>query len=176
MSRPMPRQPVPELNVEIVGGEPWRLSDRSPTQFTMIVAYRGLHCPICKKYLADLNGRVDDFAEKGIDVVAVSTDPAERAEQTKNDWGLDQLAVGYGMDIATARAWGLYVSRGRGKTSIGVEEPDEFNEPGVFLVRPDGTLYAASISTMPFARPHFDEIAGALDFIMAKDYPARGEA
>jgi hypothetical protein len=28
---------------------------------------------------------------------------------------------------------------------------------------------------MPFARPHFDDILTALDFVIAKDYPARGE-
>jgi len=43
-------------------------------------------------------------------------------------------------------------------------------------VRPDGTLYAASVQTMPFARPSFKELAGALDFVIKEDYPARGEA
>jgi hypothetical protein len=28
---------------------------------------------------------------------------------------------------------------------------------------------------MPFARPHFAELLGALDFAIANDYPARGE-
>jgi hypothetical protein len=60
-------------------------------------------------------------------------------------------------------------------TSIGIEEPALFSEPGLFLVRPDGTLYYAAVQTMPFARPHFDELIGALDFAIAKDYPARGE-
>jgi hypothetical protein len=32
------------------------------------------------------------------------------------------------------------------------------------------------ISTMPFARPHFADIGGAIDFALAKNYPARGEA
>jgi len=55
-------------------------------------------------------------------------------------------------------------------------EPALFNEPGVFLARPDHTLYWASVQSMPFARPHFREILAALDFVIAKDYPARGEA
>jgi hypothetical protein len=29
---------------------------------------------------------------------------------------------------------------------------------------------------MPFARPRFSEILGAIDFILRNDYPARGEA
>jgi len=43
-------------------------------------------------------------------------------------------------------------------------------------VKPDGTLYWSNISTMPFARPHFPEIAQAIDFVVSKSYPARGEA
>ncbi len=68
------------------------------------------------------------------------------------------------------------ISSSRGKTSVGVEEPALFSEPGVFLVRPDGTLYWASVQTMPFARPHFKEVLSALDFVIKADYPARGEA
>ncbi len=56
-----------------------------------------------------------------------------------------------------------------------MEEPALFSEPGVFLVRADGTLYYGAVQTMPFARPHFDELMAAVDFAVAKDYPARGE-
>ena len=86
------------------------------------------------------------------------------------------LPIGYGLPLDKAREWGLYVSTSRGMTSIGIEEPALFSEPGVFLVRPDGTLYWAIVQTMPFARPHFREMLGAIDFVVAKDYPARGEA
>jgi hypothetical protein len=44
------------------------------------------------------------------------------------------------------------------------------------FIKPDQTLYASSVATMPFARPHFKEILAAIDFIVEKDYPARGEA
>ncbi|MEZ5584244.1 MAG: hypothetical protein R3F37_17190 [Candidatus Competibacteraceae bacterium] len=43
----------------------------------------------------------------------------------------------------------------------------------MFLIRPDGTLYAASVNTMPFARPHFKDVLIALGFIIKNDYPAR---
>jgi hypothetical protein len=45
----------------------------------------------------------------------------------------------------------------------------------VYLIRPDGSLYYGAVQTMPFARPHFDELLSAIDFAVAKDYPARGE-
>jgi hypothetical protein len=85
------------------------------------------------------------------------------------------LRFGYDLSLATAREWGLYTSKGRGQTSIGIEEPAVFSEPAVYLVRPDGSLYYGAVQTMPFARPHFDELLSAIDFAVAKDYPARGE-
>lgn len=49
------------------------------------------------------------------------------------------------------------------------------SEPAIYLVRPDVTLYFGSVQTMPFARPHFADILGAIDMVVAKSYPARGE-
>jgi hypothetical protein len=42
-------------------------------------------------------------------------------------------------------------------------------------VRPDGKLYYGAVQTMPFARPQFQDLIGAIDFAVSKDYPARGE-
>lgn len=171
----MPRQPAPALSVETLDHGSWTLANQTPENFTLIVAYRGLHCPICKGYLLQLQGKLDEFKELGINVIALSSDGRDRAEQTKKDWHLDKLTIGYGLDLDTARTWGLYISEGIGKTSIGVEEPDLFAEPGLFLVRPDGTIYFATVQTMPFARPHFDDIVTAAKFVLERGYPARGE-
>jgi len=187
----IPRQPVPALNVATVGstvnatadgsvgstvsGGNWTLADSQAENFTMVVFYRGLHCPICARYLKDLENKLSKFAERGVNVVAISSDGQARAEQAKQDWQLEHLTVGYGLDLDTAREWGLYISTSRGKTSTGVVEPDLFSEPGLYLIRPDGTLYFGTVQTMPFARPNFAEILGALDFVLANDYPARGE-
>ncbi len=171
-----PRKPVPSLEVETLGGTNWSLAAAKPENFTMIVFHRGLHCPICATYMRDLDRKIADFEAKGVEVIALSTDDGERARDTKDAWGLENTKIGYGISIENARAGGLYISSSRGKTSAGVEEPPLFNEPGVFLVRPDGNLYAALTGSMPFARPHSSEILKALDFIIEKDYPARGEA
>ncbi len=171
-----PRQPVPALEFDLLGGSRWRLAEQHPQTFTMLVFYRGLHCPVCRRYTSELNGMLEGFDKRGVSTVITSTDPRERAEQAKTQWGLDKLPIGYGVPIETARRWGLYISSGRGMTSAGVEEPALFAEPGLFLIKPDATLYWLSVSSMPFARPHFGEIAQAIDFAVSKDYPARGEA
>jgi peroxiredoxin len=174
-ARPMPRQPMPALEVPTAGGPPWSLAAQAPQHFTMLVFFRGLHCPICRTQLRDLEAKLPEFDKRGVSVIALSSDDAERAIRTKAEWGLPKLTLGYGLTLDAARGWGLYISSGRGKTSIGVEEPAQFSEPGLFLVRPDGTLYFASIQTMPFARPQFADVLNAVDFVVAKDYPARGE-
>ena len=171
----MPRRKVPSLEVATVGGGMWDLASSTPEHFTLVVFYRGLHCPICATYLGDLEKKLGEFEKRGVDVVVISSDTEERAEEAKKAWGLDNLTVGYGLTLDKAREWGLYISSSRGKTSTGVLEPDLFSEPALYLVRPDGTLYFGSVQTMPFARPNFREVLGALDFVIAKDYPARGE-
>ncbi|MEO8123999.1 MAG: hypothetical protein ABI633_08115 [Burkholderiales bacterium] len=88
---------------------------------------------------------------------------------------LPDLRIGHDLSLASAREWGLYISTGRGVTSIGVEEPALFAEPGVFITRPDGTIFYGAVQTMPFARPHFDELLAAIDFALAKNHPARVE-
>jgi peroxiredoxin len=171
----MPRQSVPELVVDLVGGGAWRLSEQRPRNLSLIVFYRGRHCPQCQKQLTDLNRKMDDFALRGVDAIAISTDWRDRAEDAKAAWGLDRVPVGHGLSIQGARRWGLFISTSRGKTSTGFDEPPLFSEPGIFLVRPDGTLYASIVQTMPFVRLHFTELLPAIDSILEKNYPARGE-
>lgn len=171
----IPRQPVPPLKVPLAGGGTFDLAAEKPERFAMLVFYRGLHCPQCKRYLTDLETRLAEFEKRGVAVLALSSDTKERGEQAKADWGLANTRVGYGLALKDARAWGLYISTGRGKTSIGVEEPALFSEPGLFLLRPDSTLYWSAVQTMPFSRPHFADVLTALDFVIDKNYPARGE-
>ncbi|WP_316977130.1 peroxiredoxin-like family protein [Shumkonia mesophila] len=171
----VPRRPVPGLKVPTVAHGPLDLAREEPGHFTLVVFYRGLHCPICTAYLGELARLVPEFEQRGVGLIAVSSDGEERARQMADKVASGALRFGYGLPLAVAREWGLFISTSRGKTSIGIEEPALFSEPGVFLVRPDGTLYYGAVQTMPFARPHFDELLKAIDFAIAKDYPARGE-
>lgn len=171
----MPRHPVPALNVVLTGGGHFVLGAAPGERFDLVVFYRGLHCPICAKYLLELERLAPEFAKRGVQVLALSSDNAERAQAMADKVKATEMKIGYGLSLKSARQWGLYISAGRGKTSIGIEEPALFSEPGVFLVRPDGTLYYGAVQSMPFARPPFQDLLGAIDFAIANDYPARGE-
>lgn len=166
-----PGQKAPDLDVANLGGGRFRLADRQPETFTLLVFYRGLHCPVCRSYLRELDRLVPEFERRGVEVLALSTDPQERAAASHEQWELQWLTIGYGLEIDRARAWGLFVSSGIKET-----EPGHFAEPGLFLVRPDGTLYAAAVQSMPFARPHFSDVLAAVEFVTKNNYPPRGEA
>jgi alkyl hydroperoxide reductase subunit AhpC len=176
--RPLiPRQPVPPLDISVVGAGPWRLSDQKPEKFSLVVFYRGFHCPICSSYLTDIQQRLGALAERGVETIAVSSDGEERARMAVTKWALDKLKIGYGLTLANARQWGLFIStrRGPNPTPTGVVEPPLFSEPGLFLVQPDGTLYFASVQSMPFTRPSIGDVVRALDVVARENYPARGE-
>jgi len=171
----LPRQKTPNLELETLDHGAFNLSTDIAERGVVICYYRGLHCPICAKQLMDLQSHVDEFAKRGVTCIAVSSDDKQRTQQMADKVGAGNLKFGYGMSLAKAKEWGLYISTSRGTTSIGIEEPALFSEPGLFLVGPDQGLYYGSVQTMPFARPHFAELLGALDFAIANDYPARGE-
>ena len=171
----LPRYPVPALNVALTSGGRFVLGASPGERFDLLVFYRGLHCPICTKYLLELERLGAEFASRRVQPVAISSDTEERGRQMAEKVKADTVKFAYGLSLRSARQWGLYISTARGKTSIGIEEPALFSEPGVFLVRPDGTLYYGAVQTMPFARPPLQDLLSAIDFAISRDYPARGE-
>jgi peroxiredoxin len=164
-----PKTVVPNLELDLINDTQWSLKAQRSDVFTMMVFYRGIHCPICKKYLETLTTKLEDFSQRGVHVIAISCDSEERAKKTGTEWAVPELPIGFGLSVAEAKEWGLYISK-----AIKDSEPDEFSEPALFLVRPDQTLYASAIQSMPFARPDLDAVLNAIDFVVKEDYPARG--
>lgn len=160
---------APNLEVSTIDGKKWRLAEENPQNYTAIVFYRGWHCPFCQAQLIELEGKLGELSNLGIKAIAISGDTQERARQSQKDWNLQNVRLGYGLNLEDMRRWGLYISQGAYEN-----EPDRFNEPAIFLVKPDGILAIAMISTIPFARPHFDDLIEGLDYILKNNYPIRG--
>ena len=169
MTKLTPDAPVPALSLPLVGGGTFTLNDKAPANFTMVIFYRGLHCPVCKSYLETLNGLVADYRAAGFDLVAASMNDADTAAKTKAEWAIGNVPVAYGLSEAKAREWGLYISK-----AIKDAEADVFCEPGLFWVRPDGRLYLADVSNMPWARPDLAFLLSKVPFAVEKGYPSRG--
>ena len=166
-----PQEKVPHLELDLINGTKWDMSKQDPEKYTMILFYRGYHCPVCKKQLESLKDKLQEFVDRGVNVVAISMDTEERAKKAGDEWDISSIPVAYELSKEQAKEWGLYLSKG-----ISDKEPELFSEPGMFLIKKDGTLYCSSIQSMPFARPALNDILGAIDFVEKEGYPARGEA
>ena len=168
-SKLLTNTPAPILEVPTLDEQLWRLSDRHPQNYTMIVFYRGWHCPICQAQLTELDRYLEQFANLGIEAISISGDTQERVQKSKQNWHLQNIRLGYGLSLEDMRRWGLYISKGAYEN-----EPAYFNEPAIFFVKPDGTIAMAMINSTPFARPPWDDLVSSLNYILANNYPIRG--
>ncbi|MEM6491969.1 MAG: redoxin domain-containing protein [Pseudomonadota bacterium] len=163
---------LPKIEVPILNGGALTLgATEAADRWALVIVYRGKHCPLCTRYLGDLNGMLADFDAVGVDVVAVSADPAEKAAAHTQDIGVD-FPIGYDLSLDQMKALGLYVSDPRSP-----EETDRpFAEPGLFVVNANGALQIVDVSNAPFARPDLKTVLMGLKFVRdpANAYPIRG--
>tara|TARA_R110001583_G_scaffold46761_3_gene146508 strand:- start:2421 stop:2969 length:549 start_codon:yes stop_codon:yes gene_type:complete len=171
----LPRHEAPSLDISLVAGNRFVLGAAPAEHFDMLLFYRGLHCPICAKQLTEFEKHSSEFASRGVNIIAVSTDTEERAIKMAEKVNASGVKVAYGFSLQNARDWGLYLTESLGKTSVGIDEPKIFSEPALYLIKPDSTLYYATVQTMPFSRPSAPDMLAAIDYAIKENYPARGE-
>jgi peroxiredoxin len=137
--------------------------------WTLLVVYRGKHCPRCKKYLNILNGMKGDWEAAGFDIAVVSADPLEKAQADKAEFGWD-FDLGYGLSEDQMATLGVYVTE-----PLSPAETDRrFAEPGTFVIRPDGSQIIVAISNGPAVRPELAELLDGMIFNKNNDRPPRG--
>lgn len=167
----IPGQPIPSLSVDTLAHGRFELPQAHGENGTLLIFYRGLHCPICIRQMSEFEEKQARLAELGVTSLMVSADGVDKAKDIAQKANVDTARIGYGLSLIQARdAWGLPISSAR----TGSTEPDFFSEPGHFYVAPDNTLYFGWVQTSPFARPALDDIIGAIAFRLDKNYPPRG--
>ncbi len=167
----IPGNAVPELKIQTVGHGTFDLDANKGENGTLVIQYRGLHCPICIRQMGEVEAALDDFAALGVEVIMLSTDTAERAAETVGKAGTSRLRVGHSLPLPAARDnWGLYMSKGR----EGTAEAAFFAEPGHFYIAPDRTLYFAWLQSTPFGRPSVSDMKGGIKYALDNSYPPRG--
>jgi len=159
--------PFPDIRVARLGGG--TIAPAAMEGWRLLVVYRGKHCPLCKPYLTTLDGLLGTFAEIGVQVMAISADPEEKASADFAEFGW-RFPLGYGLTVAQMQELGLYVS-----TPRSAQETDRpFAEPGLFLINPEGGVQIVDISNAPFSRPDLAAIARGAKRIQEMNYPIRG--
>ena len=99
--------------------------------------------------LAAFQHAIDKLTDEGIGVVAASTDPADKAEDTVRSQSLT-FRVGYGLDLKeTAATLGSFYEERRGiLQSTG------------YLIKPDRTIAVAQYSSGPIGRLVWQDVLG----------------
>lgn len=158
---------VPRLGGgEVILGQPI-----APQDWQLIIVYRGKHCPMCTRFLTELNESLTAFNDLGVNVVAVSADPLSKAQDQIDPLGVG-YEVGYDLRVEQMQELGVYISTPRSP-----EENDRpFAEPGAFIVNDAGKLQLVDLSNAPFLRPHIPTLVSGLGYIRNPDnnYPIRG--
>ena len=158
----------PEFTLPMVGGSGIRIGGEHD-RWQLVIVYRGRHCPLSKRYLGRLNDMIGAFAEHGIEILVVSADWHEQAEADVQEFGW-RFAVGYDLTVEQMRSLGTFISEPQV-----LEQTDRpFSEPGLFAIRPDGTVHIIHISNSPFSLPDLDNLLAGLAFIRRRNYPLDG--
>jgi len=138
-------------------------------RWTMLVVYRGKHCPRCVTYINRLHELAPDYAARNVDILLASADSSERAAAmaAEHKW---TLPIAHSLSVADMRLLGLYIT----EPPAGSDIPGPYAEPGLFLVNTEGRVHVLSTSNAASCRP---DLAVFLDGVIGtqeRNLPVRG--
>lgn len=137
----------------------------------LVVIYRGAHCPLCTRYLNELEALKGKFLDIGVSMVAVSADSKEQVINHLADLSVS-FPIAYGLSIEQMQQLGLYISSPRSPK----ETDHPFAEPGLYVINDEGRAQVIDVSNGPFVRPELSVLLSGLTFVRDPDnnYPIRG--
>ena len=162
----------PVIELPTLGGNSIELgTPQHGADWRLVAVYRGKHCPMCTRYLNELEALKDKFLQIGVDIAAVSADSEAQASAHMADLSVS-FPIAYGLTIEQMQQLGLYISHPRSAR----ETDHPFAEPGLFVINDKGQVQVIDISNGPFVRPELNVLLSGLTFIRnpENNYPIRG--
>lgn len=137
----------------------------------LLVVYRGKHCPLCVKYLNNLEQHREQLLALNVDVAAVSADREEQLREFSEKLTVD-YPIHYGLSLEQMNSLGLYVSTPRSEQ----ENDHLYPEPAIIVINEQGLVHLISISNNPFIRPEIGELVAGISWLKnpENNYPIRG--
>lgn len=162
----------PKLSVPVLNGDSVTLgAPEGDATWQAVFVYRGKHCPLCTKYLNQIESYLQAFNDSGVDVIAVSADSKAQLECHLEKLTIS-FPIAYGLTQEQMKTLGLYITTPRSDK----ETNHNFSEPGLFVVNEHGKLHVVDISNNPFVRPELGALTRGLTWIRdpENNYPIRG--
>lgn len=168
MSGIKPADKFPGIEFKLVGGGVRKVQDWLG-RWVMVIVYRGDHCPRCKAYVAKLETLAPSYAERGVELLLVSSDPEHVAQRTidNNGW---TLPVAHSLTEENCHRLSLYQT----EHESGYELAGYYAEPGLFLVNPDGLTQSLERSNSPSIRPDLEVVLDGIIGTQERNLPIRG--
>jgi peroxiredoxin len=156
----IPGHTFPSIKLKNAEGKTIDLADRNDDRWKLIIVYRGIHCPLCSKYLQTLESLYPEFTKNGIDIMAISADSIEELSTQIND---DKLSFPMACQLSAdqMRMLGLFISE-----PLASENSNNlFSEPGLFIINSNGDLHIIERSNAPYLRPDLTTLPSTLSYI-----------
>ena len=102
---------IPDIYFSLINGNSIRLSEET-SNWTLLIVYRGLHCPICRGYAAKFENKLPKLQDINTRLIIISADPGDKAAKFAEKLNL-KSKIGYGLTIDQMRKLGLYLSEPR---------------------------------------------------------------
>lgn len=128
-------QHFPTITASRVGDGEMTLPQSTEGKWTVLLFYRGHWCPYCRQQLMDFQRALEQLHEIGAEVVALSVDPLEKAQETVTKHHLT-FPVLYGLDAHDIAQ----------KIGASLNEDPLYLQATGFVLQPDGTI-AVSVSS-----------------------------
>lgn len=162
----------PTIQVTLLDGSNATLGQpRGNATWQAVFVYRGKHCPLCTKYLNELEGYKQALADSGVEILAVSADSKQQLE-AQTEQLTTSFPIAYGLTEQQMKTLGLYISIPRSEQ----ETDHNFAEPALFVINEHGGLQIVDLSNNPFVRPELQSLVNGIGWIRHPDnnYPIRG--
>jgi len=151
----------PEIILPLAGGGHTEIgTPSSPENWKLVVIYRGVHCPLCTRYLETLEGHLAGFAQANTEVIAVSADSETKASAYASKHGFS-FPVASELTLIHMRQLGLYVSL----PAVPGETDGPFAEPALFVLDTQGIVHVVEITNAPFVRPDLELLCRSVGYM-----------
>lgn len=119
-------------------------------QPVVVVFYRGHWCPHCQYQFGELQKHKQDFLDRHVNVIGISSDEPSDLDTMKNKVGLTfELYSDAGLVVI--QKWGVE------------DFGNSIAKPATFIVNPGGSISFQKVGTKPDDRPSVQDILDALD-------------
>lgn len=155
-------EPAPDFVLRDVRGPQIRLFTLLERGRVVLVFYRGGWCPICNVQLGRLSAAYDQFAERGVEIVAISNDVVRKGKEALESVG-PKYPVVVDPESEVITAYGAVVSRR--DPLVWVLGKQAYAHPMVLIVERDGRVSWAYRGANYRDRPSVARILAALDAV-----------